>query len=129
MIAVLMSRNGAARDAAVTGASALCSDGSQQHEAQVGLTSLKLSCAARAHVPKPRGARPARSRREQRRERMSGGVPPPCLELNEALQRRSEAGPHQLQLRVRRRRDCETVRCVRRPPLGPERIRDDSTRL
>src|SRR5687767_13296501 len=33
----------------------------------------------------------------QRRESMSAGVPPATFELNEALQRRAEAGPRQLE--------------------------------
>jgi hypothetical protein len=69
----------------------------------VGLTSLTLSCSARARVSKPRGARPATFAPRQRRERMSGGVPPTILDVHEALQPRTEAGRWQLQRGVGRR--------------------------
>ena len=65
---------------------------------------LTLSCAAGAHVPKPARRDGCHVRAaEPRRERMSGGVPPSQLCSTEALQRRTEAGPRQLQRGVRPR--------------------------
>jgi len=55
-------------------------------------------------------------RRQRRRGRMSGGVPPTELWLSEALQRRTEAGRCQLQRKVRWRRysRCGSAMNVRR---------------
>ena len=64
---------------------------------RVGLTHAQ-SYAARAYVPKPvRRDGCSKSRRDQRRESMSAGVPRATLDLTEALQRRTEAGPRQLE--------------------------------
>ena len=67
----------------------------------VGLTSLTLSCAAKAHVPKFAWRDGCYVRAATRRERMSAGVPPATLgSQTEGLQPRPEAGPHQLQREV-----------------------------
>ena len=63
---------------------------------------LTLSCAAKAHVPKFARRDGCHVRAAARRERMSAGVTPATLAFNEALQRRTGAGPHQLQRGVSR---------------------------
>jgi hypothetical protein len=64
----------------------------------VRLTSLTLSCTAKAHVPKParRDGCDVRAAISGARK-VAGGVPPSELCSIQALQRRAEAGPYQLQ--------------------------------
>src|SRR4028118_2014051 len=55
-------------------------------------TPWSLSCGAKAHVPKPRGARPATFAPRQRRERMAGGGPPAEVGCKRGLSPGPEAG-------------------------------------
>jgi len=68
---------------------------------------VTLSCTAKAHVPKlaRRGGCDVRAAISGARK-VAGGVPPSELCSTQALQRRDEAGPCQLQRGVRRRRDA-----------------------
>jgi hypothetical protein len=61
---------------------------------QVRLTSLTLSCTAKAHVPKfaRRGGCDVRAAISGARK-AAGGVPPSELCSTQALQRRTEVGP------------------------------------
>ena len=70
----------------------------------VCLTTVTISCSAKARVPKPCGATPAHSRREQRRERNGGRRAAVRLGLFEGLQPRIEAGRCQLHREVSPRR-------------------------
>jgi len=78
---------------------------------------VPLSCAARAHVPKfaRRDGCDVRAAISGARK-VAGGVPPSELCSAQALQRRTEAGPRQLQWivgRLFRRWGLSTVRSTR----------------
>src|SRR5690349_17164930 len=73
---------------------------------------VTLSCTARAHVPKlaRRGGCDVRAAISGARK-VAGGVPPSELCSTQALQRRTEAGPCQLQRGVSPRTHTKPARC------------------